>query len=131
MDNINIFNFTNSSIYKQLNISINSLTQTNNNTEDNIFYNIEQVPLYKPRKCILKTTNGALYLTQNMKNKEECIIKQLKPTNDGISHVLLKEITLLHNMNHKHVIKMKEIFLTPEHNTCIVFPNSIFIRNML
>ena len=103
-------------------MSIVSLTQSNNNTQDNIFYNINQVPLYKPRKCILKTTNGALYLAQNMQNKEECIIKQSQPTNDGISHVLLKEITLLNNMNHEHVIKMKEIFLTPEHNTCIVFP---------
>ena len=102
-------------------MSIVSLTQSNNNTQDNIFYNINQVPLYKPRKCILKTTNGALYLAQNMQNKEECIIKQLKPTNDGISHVLLKEITLLDSINHEHVIKMKEIFLTPEHNTCIVY----------
>lgn len=102
---------------------INSIP--NDYTEnDNILSDHQENVSYMPLKSILKNQNGILCLAENNQNKEKYIIKQCKITdNDGIPHTVLKEISLLTNIDHKHVITIETIFFTPQHKyICIVYP---------
>ena len=89
----------------------------------NIIYDDKHTPMYSKIECIGRGNYGIVYLAQNLKTNDKCVIKQLKKHADdeGIARTTIREISILKNMNHKHIVQMEMAFFTPENTTCIVF----------
>ncbi len=68
---------------------------------------------YKKIKQIGKGSFGTVYLSQNLKLKELCVIKRinLSKLNDKEKEETINESKILQKLDHQNIIKFYEVFI--------------------
>ena len=89
---------------------------------NHIIYNDNKQAMYQRIQLIGQGAYGLVYLARNVETKEVCVIKESRTINiQGISPSQIREASLLQNLKHKYIVKIKQVFVTKDMDICLVF----------